>query len=494
MKVGEAAVLMGATAEAVSAELFDIRNNEINEFSIDSRSTKAGDLFFALSQEDYDRAGFNGTFHDAHQYLAAAFDKGAIAAVARAERVKNDPVLKALKNRLLLVDDAIAALQMLAHRVYEVWNKPVVAITGSAGKTTAKELTAHLLGRSGRRVLKSERNYNNGLGLPLSVLRMVSEGRSPDQFDLAVLEMGMSSPTHEIQRLCQITPPDIGVELMIAPVHLEHLGSIENIVAAKAELIEGLKPNGIAVLNADDEWVIGMRNKHDGRTVTFGIDNPADIAAKEIDTTQLGRIKFRLKTMFGEAQATLPMSGRHNLMNALAAAAVATCFEVQPAQIAEALSSATPPRMRGEVLDFAAGFRVVDDSYNSNPRSLINMVRTIVEAGTRLKRRIVIAGEMLELGPEEAALHREAGHEIARAGVDSLWGVRGLAAEIVAGAKEAGLTNTSFFENADEAARAIVDEVREGDLVLVKGSRGVATDKIVSALRERFPLRDLTGQ
>ena len=252
-------------------------------------------------------------------------------------------------------------------------------------------------------------------------------------------------------------------------------------------MIEGLKPNGIAVLNADDVWVMGMRNKHRGRTVTFGIENTADVAAKEIDTSQLGLIKFRLKTTFGDAEARLPMSGRHNLMNALAAAAVATCFEVQPAQIAEALSTATPPRMRGEVLDFAAGFRVVDDSYNSNPRSLINMVRTIMEAGTGLKRRIVIAGEMLELGPEEAALHREAGREIARAGVDSLWGVRGLAAEIVAGAREAGLTNTSFFESADEAAHAIVDEVREGDLVLVKGSRGVATDKIVTALRERFP-------
>lgn len=479
---------MGANAEDVSAELFDIGNNEINGFSIDSRSVKTGELFFALSQEDYARAGFNGIFDDAHQYIKDAFGKGAIAAVARAERVKDDPVLLALKDRLLLVDDVIGALQTLAHRVYEAWGKPVVGITGSAGKTTAKELTAHLLARNGRRVLKSERNYNNGLGLPLSVLRMVSEGRSPDQFDLAVLEMGMSSPTHEIRRLCRITPPDIGVELMIAPVHLEHLGSIENIVAAKAELIEGLKPNGIAVLNADDEWVIGMRDKHHGRTVTFGIENPADVAAKEIDTSQLGLIKFRLKTTFGESEATLLMSGRHNLMNALAAAAVATCFEIQPAQIAEALSSATPPRMRGEVFDFAAGFRVVDDSYNSNPRSLINMVRTIVEAGTKSKRRIVIAGEMLELGPEEAALHREAGREIARAGIDSLWGVRGLAAEIVAGAREAGLADTSFFESADEAARAIVDEVREGDLVLVKGSRGVATDRIVSALRERFPL------
>ena len=485
MKVSEASLLMGASAEDVSAELFD---KEIIDFSIDSRSVNAGELFFALSQEDYARAGFNGTFADGHQYIEGAFARGAVAAVARVDRVRGDQSFIASKDRLLLVDDAIAALQMLAHRVYESWDQPVVGITGSAGKTTAKELTAHLLSTSGKRVLKSERNYNNGLGLPLSVLRMVSEGRSPREFDVAVLEMGMSSPTHEIQRLCQITPPDIAVELMIAPVHLEYLGSIENIAAAKAELIEGLKPGGIAVLNADDEWVIRMRDKHKGRTVTFGIDSPADVAATEIDTGHLGLIKFRLQTPLGDAQAMLHMSGRHNLMNALAAAAVATCFEVRPEQIARALNTAKPPDMRGEVLDFAAGFRVVDDSYNSNPRSLINMVRTITEAGSNSRRRIIIAGEMLELGPDEAALHREAGREIGRSGVDVVWGVRGLAAELVEGANEVGLNQTSFFETSDAAAGAIVEEVKEGDLVLVKGSRGVATDKIVRAIRERFPL------
>jgi UDP-N-acetylmuramoyl-tripeptide--D-alanyl-D-alanine ligase len=488
VNVGKASLLMGANAEAVSAELFD---KEITDFSIDSRSVGAGELFFALSQEDYARAGFNGSFADGHQYIEDAFRSGAIAAVARADRVNSDQNLGRLKGRLLLVDDAIAALQMLAHRVYAAWAKPVVGITGSAGKTTAKELTAHLLSSTGMRVLKSERNYNNGLGLPLSVLRMVSEGKSPEQFDVAVLEMGMSSPTHEIQRLCQITPPDVAVELMIAPVHLEYLGSMENIAAAKAELIEGLKPNGVAILNADDDWVMGMRGLHPGRTITFGIERSADVTAKDIDISHLGLISFRLITPSGEAPAGLPMSGRHNLLNALAAAAVATVFDVDTKQIAEALSTATPPRMRGEVLDFAAGFRVVDDSYNSNPRSLMNMVRTITEAGGRSRRRIVIAGEMLELGSESPELHRETGREIGSDnadGIDVLWGVQGLAAEILAGAKEAGLNETRFFETADEAGQALVEEVREGDLVLVKGSRGVATDKIVDVIRKRFPL------
>lgn len=475
---------MGANATSVSAELFD---KQISDFSIDSRSVGAGELFFALSQQDYARAGFNGEFVDAHRFIADAFQRGAIAAVAREDRVSGDPDLEKLKDRLLLVEDAIAALQLLAHRVYTAWGKPVVAITGSAGKTTAKELTAHVLKSAGHRVLKSERNYNNGLGLPLSVLRMVSEGHSPDQYDLAVLEMGMSSPTHEIQRLCKITPPDVGVELMVAPVHLEYLGTIENIAAAKAELIEGLKPDGTAILNADDVLVMKMREKHAGKTLTFGIDNPADVSASDIDTSSLGKISFRLRTPLGEARASLAMSGRHNLSNALAASAVGTAFSLTADQIAAALGSAQPPKMRGEVFDFAGGFTIIDDSYNSNPRSLLNMVRTMAEGGKGRKRLVVIAGEMLELGPDEASLHRDAGREIAASGIDVLWGVRGLAQEIVTGASEAGLDETRFFESSDEAAMALMNEVKEGDLILVKGSRGVATDKIVKAMRDRFP-------
>jgi len=485
VRVGEAAALMGANGENLSAELFDKR---IADFSIDSRSVGAGELFFALSQKDYARAGFNGTFADGHEFIPEAFRRGAIAAVARSDRVAGDPNFSEMRDRLILVDDAIAALQTLARRVYESWAKPVVAITGSAGKTTAKELTSHVMSAGGHRVLKSERNYNNGLGLPLSILRMVSEGRAPEQFDVAVLEMGMSSPTHEIRRLCEITPPDVGVELMVAPVHLEYLGSIENIAAAKAELIEGLKPGGTAVLNADDQWVIGMRAKHNGRVLTFGIDHPADVTASGINTRRLGRIAFQLKTPHGEAPSVLPMSGRHNLMNALAAAAVGECFDLPAEKIAEALRTARPPQMRGEVLDFAAGFTVVDDSYNSNPRSLLSMVQTIVSAGAESERLIVIAGEMLELGPDEATLHRETGREIAAAGVDVLWGVRGLAREFIAGANDGGLSATRYFESSEEAAEAIISEVREGDLILVKGSRGVATDKIVATLRDRFPL------
>src|SRR2546421_1919512 len=443
---------MGATTSSLRPELFD---KEILDFSIDSRTTEAGELFFALSQPDYERAGFNpdaSGFADAHSYIAGAFERGAVAAVARRQRVEGDEDMQQLLERLLIVNDVIAALQTLARKVYEAWAKPVIGITGSAGKTTTKELTAHVLSQTGHRVLKSERNYNNNLGLPLSVLQMVSRGRRPDDYDLAVLEMGMSSPTHEIRRLVQITPPDIGVELMVAPVHLEHLGTIETIAAMKAELIEGLKPGGVAVLNADDKLVMEMKSKTDGPVLTFGLEQPADVTANDIDTSRFGSIRFRLSTPMGDAAAELPMTGSHNLMNALAASAVATALKVKPELIANALKTAKPPKMRGEVLRFAAGFTVVDDSYNSNPKSLLSMARTVADARDKVTRRIVIAGEMMELGPDAPQMHREAGHEMARMGIELLWGVRGLAQEIVAGAGEAGLKETRFFANSDGAA------------------------------------------
>jgi UDP-N-acetylmuramoyl-tripeptide--D-alanyl-D-alanine ligase len=186
----------------------------------------------------------------------------------------------------------------------------------------------------------------------------------------------------------------------------------------------------------------------------------------------------------------LPMAGRHNLMNALAASAVATCLGIKPEEIALALRSVKPPQMRGEVIDFAAGFTVVDDSYNSNPRSLLSIVRAIAETEAKAQRRIVVAGEMLELGPEGERMHREAGREIAGAGINLLWGVRGLGLQLVEGAREAGMSREAarFFETSEEAAAALAGELREGDLVLVKGSRGVQTDKVVRMLRDRFPV------
>ncbi|HEX8162984.1 MAG TPA: UDP-N-acetylmuramoyl-tripeptide--D-alanyl-D-alanine ligase [Pyrinomonadaceae bacterium] len=470
-----------------------IFDNQLSGFSIDSRTVAPGDLFFALAPEDYRRHFFTAKeFDDGHRFIPQAIAQGAAAVVARRARVEGDDELEKFADRLLLVDDVIDALQALAHETLLAWGGRVVGITGSAGKTTAKDLTAHVLGAAGLRTLRTQKNFNNELGLALSILQMETNGARPADFDAAVLEMGQSM-LGEIRRLCQVAPPDIGVVLLVAPVHLEFFASVEEIAEGKGQMVEGVKPGGVAILNADDARVAAMRAKHAGRVVTFGVEQAADVTAADIESKRLGLTRFRLVTPLGEAVAELPLPGRHNLMNALAAAAVATCFRIEPRVIAGALRTARPSEMRGEVVDFAAGFSLVDDSYNSNPRSLSSMARSLVEgargAGAAARRTIVVAGEMLELGDEAAAMHRAAGREIGGMGVSELWGVRGLAKEIVGGAREAGMAEGAarFFETTDEAAAALVAEVRAGDLVLVKGSRGVHTERIVKALREKFP-------
>jgi UDP-N-acetylmuramoyl-tripeptide--D-alanyl-D-alanine ligase len=481
---------MGARGDA-GAGLFD---KEISGFSIDSRSAAAGELFFALSPEDYRRHCFTATsFADAHRFIPQALAQGAVAAVARAGSVESDEALSPFSGRLLLVEDVIEALQLVARGTVDEWGGPVVGITGSAGKTTTKDLIAHVLGSTGRRVLRSRKNFNNELGVALSVLQMESNGARPEEFDVAVLEMGMSMPG-EIARHCRVAPPDVAVLTLVAPVHLEFMGSVEAIAEGKAQLVEGMKPGGTAVLNADDERVAAMRAKagHAGRVITYGVRERADVMGLNVETAGVGTSRFTLRTPDGEAPVVLPMHGRHNVSNALAAAAAAVSFGLGAAEIAAALASAAPSEMRGEVLRFKEGFTVVDDSYNSNPRSLLSMAEAVAQGGEGVRRRVVVAGEMLELGEEGAGLHREAGREIAGFGVDVLWGVRGLAGEMVEGARDAGLSYsaTRFFETSEEAAAALAEFVRPGDLVLVKGSRGVHTEKVVEALKERYERSD----
>ena len=458
---------------------------ETRTFAIDSRDVRAGDVFFALSQPDYRNNGFNGEFDDATPFVPSAFEKGATACVVRADRFEEHrDLLAAFEDSLIFVDDAIKALQDLAHGVYLEWDKPVVAITGSAGKTTAKELTAHILESSGRKVLRNIKNYNNGLGHPLTVLNLAAD----DSYDVAVLEMGMSTPMNEIQRLCRITPPDLAVELNVLPVHVEHLGSIENVAKAKAELVEGMKQGGSAVLNADDARVLAMRELSRGTTITYGIDSDADVKAAEIAFENFGNTHFVLSTPEGKAAVEFPLNGRHNIMNALAAAAVAHSFGMSASDIATSLANVAPPPQRGEILRFARGFTVINDSYNSNPAALISMVQTLVDGASGAKRRIVIAGEMLELGDNAHSIHRQTGETIAQMGIDKLIGVRGLAEDLVRGAETQGLSDRQFVADSDAAGEMLVKEIREGDVVLVKGSRGVRTERVVERLLKEFEL------
>jgi UDP-N-acetylmuramoyl-tripeptide--D-alanyl-D-alanine ligase len=358
--------------------------SEVNSFAIDSRQVKAGDVFFAFAQTDFENNCFNGEFQDSHQFIGSAFEKGAAACVARPDKFEEHrAVLEKFRDRLIFVSDGILALQNLAHGVYLEWEKPVVAITGSAGKTTAKELAAHVLRASGRRILSNEKNFNNGLGHPLTVLNLAKD----KTYDAAVLEMGMSTPNNEIARLCRITPPDVAVELNVLPVHVEHLGSIENVARAKAELVEGMKPDGTAILNADDFRVLAMRDLHQSKTIIFGIENAADVSASEIVMKRFGETEFVLNLPGETAKVRFSLSGRHNVLNALAAAAVGFSFEMPAREIADALQSVAPPPQRGEVLHFAEGFTVINDSYNSNPAALLGMVETLIDGGKSAREK-----------------------------------------------------------------------------------------------------------
>lgn len=460
--------------------------SEVGSFAIDSREVQAGDVFFALSQPEYQNNCFNGEFEDSTKYVVSAFGKGAVACVVRADRYEEHRAdLEPYEKRLVFVEDAIAALQLLAHGVYLEWNGPVVAITGSAGKTTAKELTAHVLEAGGRKVLRNIKNYNNGLGLPLTVLNLAKD----KTYDVAVLEMGMSTPRREIARLCKITPPDVAVELNVLPVHVEHLGSIENVAKAKAELVEGMKDGGTAVLNADDERVAAMAAFSRGKTITYGIETDADVQAGKIQFTRFGETRFTLVYDRVEADVVFPLNGKHNILNALAAAAVGISFGLSVAQIAVSLRSVAAPPQRGEVLHFKKGFTVINDSYNSNPAALMSMIDTLID-GSAARRKIVIAGEMLELGPDSQRIHSETGEWIANHGVDILIGVRGLASEMIDSATSAGLKDVRFASDSDIAGEIVAELATDGDVILVKGSRGVRTEKVIERLLREFELED----
>jgi UDP-N-acetylmuramoyl-tripeptide--D-alanyl-D-alanine ligase len=316
---------------------------------------------------------------------------------------------------------------------------------------------------------------------------MESDSSHASNFDFAVLEMGMNHKG-EIAALARIAPPNVGVVTAVAPVHLEFFSSIDEIAEAKSELITGIVPGGLVVLNADDERVARMDSlRFDIISRTFGIEHQADVMAHEILSDGIGKSSFTLITPRGEISARVPLSGRHNIYNALAAAAVADHYETPLREIADALSVMQAPKMRGEVVRFHKGFTLVDDSYNSSPRALLEMVSTIA-ASRECRRRIVVAGEMLELGELASQLHHDAGRRIAQLGIDKLIGVRGFAREIVSGAREAGMVSDAavFAQTPEEAAEVVIREVREGDLILVKGSRGVRTEIVVERLKQKF--------
>lgn len=457
LALSKIAQFVGATGEFPAEEV-------VQGYSIDSRTVAPGELFFAVKGERL----------DGHDYVSAALEKAAAAAVVHKDQVHRYPS----KTRLLAVDDTLVALQTLAMAVRKLWGKPLVGVTGSAGKTTTKEAIAHVLS-SRFRVLKSEGNFNNHFGLPLMLLKLQPE------HDVAVIEMGMSH-AGEIRALAKIAQPEIGVVTNVAPVHLEFFDSLAGIARAKYELIESLPANGTAVLNADDEYVSQFGRDFNGKVVMYGQRPTADVRAENVQSSGAEGSEFDVVTTGGREHAHLPLLGEHNILNALAAIAVGLARGLSLSEAVAALATLAPADKRGQVLQLG-NITVINDCYNSNPKALSAMVDAL--AAMKATRRIVVAGEMLELGPAGEQMHHAAGRHIAEKKaekkIDVLIGVRGLAQAMVEGARQLG-TNAVFVAAPEEAGEWLARETRDGDVVLLKASRGVKLEKALETWKSRL--------
>jgi UDP-N-acetylmuramoyl-tripeptide--D-alanyl-D-alanine ligase len=399
------------------------------------------------------------------------------------------------------VADTTRGLADLARHVRREAALPVVAVTGSVGKTTTKDMTAHLLATRGP-VLKTEGNLNNQYGLPLTLLRLKPEHTA------AVLELGMSAPG-EIRTLSTLAEPDVATITRVAPVHLEFFPSVEAIAEAKAEILEGLRPGGTAVLNGDDPRVRAIGDRFSGRVVWFGRDRRCDVSA-ENERMEEGRangpssgpssertratrasrgsgvgMRFSLRLGARAVDVALPLAGPHFVTSFLAAAAAAHVLGVPIEAMAEAATSLRAARHRGEVRRLGERVVLLDDCYNSSPEALEAAV--VALSLLPADRRVAVLGDMLELGPSGPALHRERGRALAGR-VDAVAGVGPLAREILEGAREAGLLQGALhhFATAADAALALPGLVRPGDAVLVKASRGVRLEAVVDAIAARF--------
>ncbi|SEG54790.1 UDP-N-acetylmuramoyl-tripeptide--D-alanyl-D-alanine ligase [Bryocella elongata] len=456
---------LGQIADWIHAEGDFDESAEALGYSIDSRTVSAGDLFFAVRGERV----------DGHDYVESALNDGAIAAVVSMRWLRPGTVDEARLLRIPDCDDCILfALQKVAWNVRRAWGKRVIGVTGSAGKTTTKECIAQVLGTTFN-VLKTEGNYNNHFGVPLTLLRLEPE------HEVAVLEMGMNH-AGEITALAKIAEPNWAVVSNVGPVHLEFFPEgISGIQKAKYELVQALPPDGIAVLNGDDQRVAAFARGLGERALMYGTHNGVGVRAVNIEDRGLLGTDFEVELRGFEADPwpmTLRLPGRHNVLNALAAVAVGVLAGIEPLECVSSLEQMVPGEKRGNVIEFH-GAQIFNDTYNSNPRALEAMIRAL--AVSNAKRRVLIAGEMLELGPEAAKLHAECGQAAADAGIDVVIGVRGLAREIVHAAADGG-ARAMFVETPEQAGEWLRTNAGAGDVILLKASRGVRLERALDAL------------
>ncbi len=433
--------------------------------STDSRTVAEGELFIALK----------GARFDGHYYAAEALKKKAGGVLIEEDKV-GDIRWNGYRSRAVItVKDTLSALGDIARDWRRKYGTPMVALTGSNGKTTTKEMIAACL-ETNFPILKTKGNLNNLIGVPLTLLTLTEKER------VVVLEMGMNVPG-EIRRLTEISEPDVGLITNIQMVHLEGMGSLERLKEEKGELFRGMRRDGTILVNQDDPRVVDLASRYPGQKITFGIKHPADIMAKEIRLHGAGGTSFTL-ILEGEAmEIPLRLLGRHFVPNALSAIAVACLFGVEVNRAKEALENFQPFPMRMEIVPLEGGGTLINDAYNANPSSMELALETLVEAKGK-GRAIAVLGDMLELGNFTEEAHQRIGQKVSELSIDFLLAMGEKAPVVIESAIRHGfpMEKARIVENHSETISLLRQTIQNGDWILVKGSRGMAMEKIVEGL------------
>lgn len=436
---------------------FDDLDAEITGVSTDSREIKAHSLFIPLEGERF----------DGHSFINGALEAGAAGCITARERESYQPDKFYIKVR-----STHRALRDLARYYKSLFPIPFIAVTGSVGKTTTKDMVAAVLGIR-YNVLKTEGNFNNDIGLPLTLMRLERS------HEIAVIEMGMDH-AGEIDYLSDLVEPDVAIITNIGDAHIENLGSREGIFAAKCEIFAHLKEDGLAVLNGDDEMLSTLRGKLPQKTVLVGSGEGLDYTAYDVDSDGADHISCKVRTPASQFQADIPALGGHMIYPTLTAAAVAEHFGMGADEIMQGIRAFLPTKMRMNVIRCAGDIVILNDAYNANPQSMRAAAAVLGDA--RGRRRVAVVGDMKELGPNSQLFHTAVGGYFAEQGIERLIAVGDHARFMAEGAQQKGMEQASFFETIDDAKSALLRELRSGTTILVKASRSMAFEKIVNFL------------
>jgi UDP-N-acetylmuramoyl-tripeptide--D-alanyl-D-alanine ligase len=435
--------------------------------STDSRLVKKGNLFIALKGEKF----------DGHDFVNQALQQGAAGIIVHDAKVSKDLTDKNVT--VIKVADTLIALGDLAHEWRKRFSITVIGLTGSSGKTTTKEMIAAIIGRK-KNILKTEGNLNNLIGLPQTIFRLTTE------HELAILEMGTNT-RGEIKRLTQIALPDIGLITNIGPAHLAGFGSIDVVSEEKGDLFLNMSPSGTIIVNIDDKAVAICAERWIGRKITFSMSPNADVTVKDIKMNGIKGMSFNLVVGENTQKVEMKIVGLHHVNNAMAAAAAAFTVGTDIKTIAEGLAEFRPFSGRMEMVKLRNGSFLLDDSYNANPASVREALMTLKDLKVH-HNGFVFLGDMLELGTESEEMHRKIGMLIATIGINTLFLQGNFSKVTAAGAMEGGLSpeNIFFLSNENNGINYLKENLKKGDWILVKGSRGMKMEKIVAQICDDF--------